>query len=86
MTFTITETYICPVIIIFESIKYRTVMAQSVSRLDYEVDDQGSRFRFRAEAGNFSLHHRVQTGSGAHPAFHPMDKGGSSPGRKAARA
>jgi hypothetical protein len=23
-------------------------------------------------SGNFSLHHRVQTGSGAHPAFYPM--------------
>jgi hypothetical protein len=28
--------------------------------------------RVPAETGNFSLHHRVQTGSGAHPASYPM--------------
>jgi hypothetical protein len=28
--------------------------------------------RFPAGSGNFSLHHRVQTGSGAHPASYPM--------------
>jgi hypothetical protein len=28
--------------------------------------------RFLAEAGNISLHHHVQTGSGAHPASYPM--------------
>jgi hypothetical protein len=36
----------------------------------------------------FSLHHRVQTGSGAHPASYPMDNGALSlgvkpPGREA---
>jgi hypothetical protein len=36
------------------------------------LDDRGSRFRFRTGAGNFSLHHRVQNGSGAHPASYPM--------------
>jgi hypothetical protein len=36
-----------------------------------------------AGAGNFSLRHRVQTGSGAHPASYPMDIGGSFPGGKA---
>jgi hypothetical protein len=35
--------------------------------LGYRLDDQGSRVRFPAEAGNFSLHHRFQNGSGAHP-------------------
>jgi hypothetical protein len=35
-------------------------------RLGYGQDDQGSRVRFPAEAGNFSLHHRVQNASGAH--------------------
>jgi len=35
-------------------------------------------------AGNFSLHHRVQTGSGAHPASYPMGTRGSFPGGKAA--
>jgi hypothetical protein len=29
-----------------------------------------------AGAGNFSLHHRVQTGSGAHPASYPMGSRG----------
>jgi hypothetical protein len=30
--------------------------------------------------GNFSLHHRVQNGSGAHPASYPMGTKGSFPG------
>jgi hypothetical protein len=40
--------------------------------LGYGLEDGGSRVRFPAGAGNFSLHHRVQTGSGAHPASYPM--------------
>jgi hypothetical protein len=32
--------------------------------LGYGPDDRGSRVRFPAEAGNFSLHHLVQNGSG----------------------
>jgi hypothetical protein len=44
--------------------------------------------RVPAGAGNFSLNHRIQIGSGAHPASYPMDIGGSflgvkRPGRKA---
>jgi hypothetical protein len=35
---------------------------------------------------NFSLHHRVQNSSGAHPASYPMGTRGSFPGGKAARA
>jgi hypothetical protein len=31
---------------------------------------------------DFSLHHHIQTGSGPHPASHPMDTGGSFPGIK----
>jgi hypothetical protein len=31
----------------------------------YGLDDQDSRVRFPAGAGNFSLHHRVQNCSGA---------------------
>jgi hypothetical protein len=38
--------------------------------------------RVPAEAGNFSLHHRVQTGSGAHPASYPVGTRGSSLGVK----
>jgi hypothetical protein len=36
--------------------------------------------RVPAAAGNFSLHHRVQTGSEAHPASYPMGTRGSFPG------
>jgi hypothetical protein len=52
----------------------------------YGLEDRGSRVRFPAGTGNFSLHHRVQTGSGAHPASYPMGKRGSFPGDKAAGA
>jgi hypothetical protein len=37
-------------------------------------------FEFRKEQGFFSLCHRVQTDSGTHPAFYPMDTGGKSAG------
>jgi hypothetical protein len=47
---------------------YLMYIAQSVQRLGYGLDDRGSRVRFPEEAWNFSLHHRVQNGSGAHPA------------------
>jgi hypothetical protein len=40
--------------------------------LGYGLDDRGSRVRFPMGAGNFSHHHRVQTGSGAHPASYPV--------------
>jgi hypothetical protein len=42
--------------------------------------------RFPAGAGNFSLHHRVQNGSGTNPASYPMGTSGSFPGGKAAGA
>jgi hypothetical protein len=51
--------------------------------LGYGLDNRGSRVRFPAEAGSFSLHHRVQNGSGAHPASYPMCTTGSFPGGKA---
>jgi hypothetical protein len=54
--------------------------------LGYGLDDRGSRFRFSAGAGNFSLHHRGQNGSGAYPASYPMGTKGSIPGGKAAGA
>jgi hypothetical protein len=43
-------------------------------------------FDSRRGAGNLSLHHRVQNGSGAHPAPYPMDTRGSFTGGKAAGA
>jgi hypothetical protein len=54
--------------------------------LGYELDDRGTRVRFPTWGGNFSLHHRVQNGSGAHPASYPVGTGGSFPGGKAAGA
>jgi hypothetical protein len=54
--------------------------------LGYGLDNRGSRIRFPAEVGNFSLHHRVQNGSGAHPASHPMYTRGSFLGGKVADA
>jgi hypothetical protein len=56
--------------------------------LGYGLDDRGSRVRFPAGAGNFFLNHRVQSGSGAHPASYPMGTralslGVQRPGREA---
>jgi hypothetical protein len=49
---------------------------------------RGSRVRFPAGAGNFSLHHRDQNGCGAYPASYPVGTGTLSlgikrPGREA---
>jgi hypothetical protein len=52
----------------------------------YRLDDRTIGVRFSEGAVYFSLHHRVQTGSGAHPASYTMGTGGSFPGGKAARA
>jgi hypothetical protein len=52
----------------------------------YVLDDRGSRGLFPEGAGNFSLHHRVQNGSGAHPASYLMGTTGSFPGGKVAGA
>jgi hypothetical protein len=51
--------------------------------LGYGLDDRGSRVRFPTEVGTFSLHRRVQNGSGAHPTSYPVDTRGSFPGGKA---
>jgi hypothetical protein len=50
------------------------------------LDDRGSMVRFRERARNFSLHHRVQNGPGAHPDSYPIGTRGSFPGSKAAGA
>jgi hypothetical protein len=55
-----------------------------VIALGYGLDDRGSRVRFPAGAGNFSLYHRIQNGSGAHPASYQMGTRGSFPVGKAA--
>jgi hypothetical protein len=54
--------------------------------LGHGLDDRNSMVRFSAGAENFSLHHRVQNGSGSHSASYPMDTRGSFPGGKAAGA
>jgi hypothetical protein len=54
--------------------------------LGYGLDNRGSRVRLTAGVGNFSLHHRVQNGSGAHPASYQMGTEGSFTGGKAAGA
>jgi hypothetical protein len=43
--------------------------------LGYGLQERGSRVRFPAEAGYFSLHYHVQNGSGAHPASYLMGIG-----------
>jgi hypothetical protein len=54
--------------------------------LDYRLDDRGYRVRSPAGTGYFSLHHRVQNGSGSHPASYPMGTRGSFPVGKASGA
>jgi hypothetical protein len=54
--------------------------------LGYGLDVWGSRAWFPARAGNFFLHHRVQNGSGAHPASYPVGTRGCFPGAKAGGA
>jgi hypothetical protein len=51
----------------------------NIIALGHGLDDRGPRVRFPAGAGNFSLHHRVENGSGAHPATYPMGTRGSFP-------
>jgi hypothetical protein len=38
----------------------------------YRLNDRVKKVRFLAGAGNFSLHHHIQTGSGIHPASYPL--------------
>jgi hypothetical protein len=66
----------------FVNVKYKRKSRDSSVgiALGYGLDDRGSRVRFPAGAGNFSLHHRVQNGSGAYPASYPMGTRGSFPG------
>jgi hypothetical protein len=54
--------------------------------LGYGLDDRKSMVRFPAGAANFSLHHRVHNGSGAHSASYPICTRSSFPEGKAAEA
>jgi hypothetical protein len=59
----------CVVLITMLEINNRASHDSSVGiALGYGLDDRGSRFRFPAGAGNVSLDHRVQNGSGTYPA------------------
>jgi hypothetical protein len=59
---------------------YKTRDSSVGIALGYGLEERGSRVRFPAGAGNFSLHHRVQTGSGTHPASYPTGTRGTFPG------
>jgi len=45
----------------------------------YGLGDRGSRDRFPAGVGNFSLHHPLQTGSGGQPSLLPNQYWGLFP-------
>jgi hypothetical protein len=62
---------------------YEVVKSSVGIALGYRLDDRGSRARFPAHAGNFSLHHYVQNGSGAHLVSYPMGTRGYFPGGRA---
>jgi hypothetical protein len=70
----------------FAHFLYSKVLRETIDEAGYGLDDRGSRVRFSVGAGNFSAHHRIQNGSGAHPASYPMCTGGSFPEGKAAGA
>jgi hypothetical protein len=70
-----------------QTVLTKTLTSSTVGiALGYGLDDRGSRVRVPAGTGNFSLHHRVQNGSGAHPASYPMGTRVSFPGDKATGA
>jgi hypothetical protein len=83
-------TLIIIIIIIVVVVVVVVIRASRVSSagiaLGYLLDDRGSRVRFPAGAGNFSLHHRVQNGSETHRASYPVGTRGSFSGGKAAAA
>jgi hypothetical protein len=57
----------------------REIVLLSGTALGEELDDRG----FESRQGlHFSLHHRIQTGSEAHPASYPMGTRGSFSGEK----
>jgi hypothetical protein len=68
------------------SLIFKSLNSSVSIALGYGLDDRGSRVRLLAGAGNFSLHHHVQNGSGAHPASYTMGTRGSFHGGKAVGA
>jgi hypothetical protein len=67
-------------IIILTGVTFKSRNSSVGIAMGYRLDDRCSRVRLPAGAGNFSLHHRVQNGSGAHSAYYPMGTRGSFPG------
>jgi hypothetical protein len=65
--------------LLFPALKVKSRGSSVGIALGYGLDDRGSRVLFPAGTENFSLQHRVQTGSGAHPASYPMGTSGSFP-------
>jgi hypothetical protein len=65
-------------------LKWGARVAQSEQRLGYGPNNRG----LVPSRGNeiFSFHHRVQTGSGAHPSSYPMDAGGKAAGPSSCRS
>jgi hypothetical protein len=59
-----------------------TLSSPSFLAAGYGLDGRMIRVRFPAGAGNLSLRHHVQTGSGAHPASYPVGTRDSLPGGK----
>jgi hypothetical protein len=56
---------------------------RAVIALGYGLEDRGSRVRFPAGNGNFSLHHRIKNGSVTHQASYRMGtRGGAGRGVK----
>jgi hypothetical protein len=68
----------------FFDVDFVTLTHVTTERAFCSYKDRGSGVRFPAGAGNFSLHHGVQNGCGAHPASYAMGTRGSFPGVKAA--
>jgi hypothetical protein len=74
------HTYIHTYIHLYHLMNHVTVIVKSREisvgiALGYGLDDRGSRVRFLAGARNFSLHYRVQNGSGAHAATYQWVQG-----------
>jgi hypothetical protein len=65
---------------------YNSSSRDSFFGIGHGQKGRGSRVRFPAGAGNFSLHHRVKNGSETHPASYPMGTRGFFHGDKAAGA
>jgi hypothetical protein len=65
---------------------WNVVYKKKTNFLIYREPEYRSSILGRCNSGNFSLRHRVKTGSGPHPASYPMGTGGTFPGDKAAGA